>query len=142
MYQEPLGDDPGVALFPQIPDNPYRDFIVARPGVGWAVTAWTEHADVAAEYIKFTQSQEAQQMLFDQGGELPANSATAPQSDFPAVQQIIDWLALPDNHLGMTMSTEAGAVIWKNGTLLLLGDLSTSDLLGQMQSAQDLVNRD
>lgn len=80
-------------------------------------------------------------MLFDQGGELPANSATAPQSDFPAVQQTIDWLALPDNHLGTAMSTEAGAVLLKNATLLLSGDLSTNDLLGQMQSAQDSVNR-
>ncbi|WP_164479186.1 ABC transporter substrate-binding protein [Nakamurella antarctica] len=141
LYKKPLGADLGVALFPKIPGDKYGDFIVAGPGVGWAVTKWAKNPDMAAKYIKFTQSQEPQQMLFDQGGELPANSATAPKSDYAPVQQTIDWLALPDNHLGMVMSTEAGAAIWKNATLLLSGDLSADDLIGQMQAAQDLVNK-
>jgi len=141
LYQEPLGDDLGVALFPSIPGNLYGDFVVAGPGVGWSITNWSETPDLAAEYIKFTQSQEPQQMLFDKGGELPANSATAPASEFPAVQQIIDYLALPDNHLGMSLSAEAGAVLWRNGTVLLLGNITPADLLAEMQAAQDIATQ-
>lgn len=114
--------------------NPYG-------GIGYNLTAWSEHPDEAVLYIKFVTSPETQARYLLQGGAMPANKTidrtvvTTPQ-----LADILDWVSEEGNypvspHLYL-YAAEWDEII-RSGQLMLTGDMTAEEAAEAIQRVRD-----
>lgn len=99
-YAEALGGEDKIDLFAP-PGGPGAaqsgPLIDMGPNAGFGITTWTEHEDVAAKYIQYLLSAEAQQMVWDLDKRIANNANVVMTSDWDVEQKLLDLYLMPEN---------------------------------------------
>lgn len=127
----------GTFAFPRVPTSAYP---VGTPDSGynanWSLMSYTKHCRVAWNYISFTVSKQAQQIMWNVGRTLPVNQLVKVKASNPVEKGILDLAANKFGHtgIGATMSAQEDALQKQLLPLVISGQLSPENMVSQMQA--------
>jgi raffinose/stachyose/melibiose transport system substrate-binding protein len=134
-----LGADLGVLFPAKLPDAKFYPTIDGGANAGWGIAKWTKHSNEAWAYIRFMLSANNQARLWNIGREAPNNIAAIPTPKSPLEATFLKWLKHYRVTTGLQIRNQKELdTFW--GRLVApwgKGDLSTDDLIKQMQAIRD-----
>jgi ABC-type glycerol-3-phosphate transport system substrate-binding protein len=130
----------GVFAFPRVPTSAYP---AGTPDSGynanWSLMNYSKNCRVAWNYISFTLSKQAQEIMWRVGRTLPVNRLVKVKGSNAVEDGILGLAANKYGHtgIGATMSAQEAALQERLAPLLIAGSLSPADMVSQMQAERD-----
>lgn len=101
LYPKNLGvSNLAVAQVPPPPGAVFNPFMSSGPRSGWAITRWSQHQDLAWEYISYVMRRQSFELGFKKVEILPNVRSFTPTSSYPPAHEYLKWLKWPNNNSG------------------------------------------
>lgn len=136
-YEKNIGKgNLGVFLQPALPGGqPSMD---ASLNYGFNIVKTTKEPELAWEYISFWVAAEQQELAWEKIAQLPNVTTANISSDEPVYQQMLEWAADPQFHVGAWPVTPEEFKVWNDLTPdVVAGRADTSELLTKLQEARE-----
>jgi ABC-type glycerol-3-phosphate transport system substrate-binding protein len=132
----------GTFAFPRVPTSAYPQ---GTPDSGynanWSMMSYTKNCRAAWNYIAFTLSPQAQQIMWNVGKTLPVNQSVTVKASNGVEKGILALAANKFGHtgIGATMSAQEAALQQQLLPELINGSLSPENMVSQMQSERNTL---
>jgi len=113
-------------------------------GIGFAVTRWTPHRDLAVDYVKTLVGPEHQRVFLDSAGALPASAKVDLEGvTSPGARQIFEWMACcsvakrPNTFMPLDQSKE----LIRQTQLMFVGEATADSAVAALERVRTSQNR-
>ncbi len=116
------------------------DRLPAGGGIGYAVTRWTPHQELAAAYLHELVKPEHMKVFFETAGAIVSNkNVDVAATNSPGAKKILAWLdcCLEEQHPSAFMNAEEQGEMRRQGHLLISGDVTSEEAVASIQSVRE-----